>query len=57
MHSIRDLNRAFCEELRARLGTWNERSTLGDIFLKFTPLFKMYAQVPAARPAQHLQPV
>ena len=43
--TIAALNRKFLTDLSARLLNWDNNNTLiGDIFLGFTPFFKMYTQ-------------
>jgi len=42
--SILSLNRTILGELQNTIDSWNEESTIGDIFVRFTPFLKMYNQ-------------
>lgn len=42
LQSLVPLNVGLHSELKARIGAWTPTSTIGEIFVKFTPFLKMY---------------
>jgi FYVE/RhoGEF/PH domain-containing protein 5/6 len=40
---IYELNRKLCDDIEARVVSWTNESSLGDIFLSFSPFLKMYS--------------
>lgn len=42
--TIAELNRKFLQDLEQRVQSWGPDSLLGDVFVTFSPYFKMYTQ-------------
>lgn len=44
IEQISTLNHEFSDSLEDRVAQWNEESTIGDLFIQYAPLFKLYSQ-------------